>query len=256
MSNAAPIAVQLYSVREQMEGDLTGTIRQVADMGYVGVEPFGLDAAKAKAQAALFADLGLVVPGAHSKLPLGDDKNEVLDVMGELNCPIIICPFLPAEDFQSVDSIRRVCDQLNEAQAVAAANGLKLAYHNHWWEFYPVADTGKTGHAIMLETLDPAVLMEIDTYWVTVGGSDPVDVIRALGSRAPLLHIKDGPAVNHEDPMVAVGDGAMDFHAIISAGAAATQWLVVELDRCAADMMAAVGQSYAYLVGEGLARGR
>jgi hypothetical protein len=69
-----------------------------------------------------------------------------------------------------------------------------------------------------------------------------------------LLHIKDGPAVRGE-PMVAVGDGVLDVPSIIQAGAGSTQWLIVELDACATDMMEAVEKSYDYLVGKGLARG-
>ncbi len=228
---------------------------QVADKGYLGVEPFGLTAESARMQAAVFADLGLEVPSVHSKLPLGDDKNEVLDVMGTVNSKRIVCPYLPPEDFATVDDIKRICERLNEACAIAGENGLSLSYHNHWWEFQQVAGAGKTAHEVMKACLDPSVLFQIDTYWVKVGGGDPAEVVRTLGSRSPLLHIKDGPA-NQEAPMTAVGAGVMDVPAIVQAGAGATEWLIVELDRCATDMMAAVKESYDYMIGEGLARGR
>jgi sugar phosphate isomerase/epimerase len=106
----------------------------------------------------------------------------------------------------------------------------------------------------MLEYLSPDVFFEIDTYWVQTAGPDPAEVVKKLGQKAPFLHIKDGPCVKGE-PMVAVGDGVMDFPSIIEAGEGTTEWLVVELDACATDMMEAVKKSYDYLVGTGLARG-
>ena len=83
---------------------------------------------------------------------------------------------------------------------------------------------------------------------------DPAKVVKELGPRAPLLHIKDGPAVKDE-PQVAVGDGVLDFPRIVQAAEGAVEWLIVELDHCGTDMMEAVEKSYQYLVKGGLARG-
>jgi sugar phosphate isomerase/epimerase len=106
-----------------------------------------------------------------------------------------------------------------------------------------------------LEHLDAAVLFEVDVYWVQTAGLDPVAVIKELGPRVRLLHVKDGPAVKDE-PMVAVGDGVLDIPAIIEAGQDNTEWLIVELDKSDSDIMAAVLKSYDYLVGSGLAYGK
>jgi sugar phosphate isomerase/epimerase len=82
-------------------------------------------------------------------------------------------------------------------------------------------------------------------------------MVRLFGQRAPLLHVKDGPAGPDTDAdMVAVGDGQVDYPAIIAAAEGTAEWLIVELDRCATDMMTAVERSYHYLVGEGLAHGK
>ena len=70
----------------------------------------------------------------------------------------------------------------------------------------------------MAEYLDPTVCFEIDTYWTQVGGHDPVAVVKELGARVPLLHIKDGPADNKDSDMVAVGEGVMDVAGILDAG--------------------------------------
>jgi sugar phosphate isomerase/epimerase len=250
---AAPIGIQLYTLRAEAEKDYAAVVRKIADMGYVGVEPAGVPGTTAQAAGKLFRELGLQVPSAHLKLPLGDDKNEVLDTAGAIGAKRIVCPWLPPEGFSAADKIRATCDTLNQAAAVAAENGLQLVYHNHWFEYQAI--NGRYANEIMLEYLDPAVLFEVDTYWVKVAGQDPLQVIKNLGSRAPLLHIKDGPADSREADMVAVGQGTLDWHSIIPAAASTAEWLIVELDRCATDMMTAVAESYSYLVGEGLARG-
>jgi sugar phosphate isomerase/epimerase len=253
---ALPIAVQLYTVRDAMAADFAGTIKKIADFGYVGVEGAGViyEHTPVKDAAKVFKDLGLTVMGAHEKLPLGDDKNAVLDRMATLETKRLICPWRPPEQFKSADSIKKVCDELNAADTVARENGLSLLYHNHWFEYESL--DGKPVNEIMLQYLAPTVGLEIDTYWVKVGGQDPAQVVKKLGSRAPLLHIKDGPADNTQSSMTAVGDGVLDWNAIIGAGQGSAEWLIVELDRCATDMLTAVGKSYTYLTGKGFARGR
>jgi sugar phosphate isomerase/epimerase len=106
----------------------------------------------------------------------------------------------------------------------------------------------------MLDYLDKSVLFELDVYWVTTAGANPAAIVKELGQRAPLLHIKDGPCVKGQ-PMTAVGDGKVDVAAVAQASAATAKWMIVELDSCATDMLAAVKKSYGYLVGKGFARG-
>jgi sugar phosphate isomerase/epimerase len=106
----------------------------------------------------------------------------------------------------------------------------------------------------MMKHLSPDVLFELDCYWIKTGGPDPAAVVREVGARAPLLHIKDGPCKKGE-PMTAVGDGIIDWAPVVQASAGTAEWLIVELDSCKTDMMEAVRKSYNYLVGRNLARG-
>ena len=248
-----PIALQLYTIRETLEKDFEAGIRKIAAMGYAGVETAGFPSTTAKAANKLFQELDLTIPSAHGPLPLGDEKNQVLDDLAELGCQRLISAYLPPEQYQTLDSIKQACEMLNEANAVASANGLSFGVHNHWWEFEPV--DGQYPYHLWLEHLDPGIFFEIDTYWVKTAGLDPVAVIKELGNRVPFLHIKDGPATR-DDPMVAVGEGVMDISGVVQAGAGNTAWLVVELDRCASDMLTAVEKSYQYLVQENLGHGR
>ncbi|MBN1878030.1 MAG: sugar phosphate isomerase/epimerase [Anaerolineae bacterium] len=246
-----PVGLQLYSVREYAQDDFEGTVRKVAAMGYAGVEPAGFPGTTPEAAGKLFKELGLVAPSAHTALPLGDQKNEVLDAMQAIGCPRIISGKGPA-DFETMDKTKAACDLFNEANQVARANGMMFGIHNHWWEYQKLED--RYIYQIMLELLDPAIFFELDTYWIQTAGVDPAQIAREMGTRAPFLHIKDGPCVKSE-PMTAAGDGVMNFPAIVEAGRPHTEWLIVELDRCATDMMAAVEKSYRYLVQSGLGKG-
>lgn len=247
-----PIALQLYTLRDAAAQDYEGMVRRVAAMGYVGVEPAGFPGTTPAAAAQLFKSLGLQVCGIHAGLPTPEKKNEILDLVGTFGLKRFGCAWLPPENFETIAGVKRVCGQLNEAAAFARENGLRFYYHNHWFEYKQVE--GQPVHKVMLENLDPDVELEIDTYWVQTGGANVVEVLQAVGKRATLLHIKDGPADNKDSPMTAVGDGVLDWHKIIPAGSSA-EWLIVELDRCATDMFQAVEKSYQYLVSEGLARG-
>lgn len=246
-----PLSIQLYSVRKALETDYNGVIRRIADMGYAGVETAGMFGTGLKDAVKLYTDLGLKVSSAHIRMDM--PVNEMVDTMAALGCKQLVIPFIPAEKFQTADQIKANCEQLNKINQSIRGHGLTLSYHNHWWEFGDVG--GRRAFDLLLEGLEPTVNIEPDTYWIKTAGVDPAEVVRALGSRAPLLHIKDGPAVKGQ-PMTAVGDGVVDVPAIIGAASKSTDWLVVELDDCATDMLQAVQKSYQYLTSKGLGRGR
>jgi sugar phosphate isomerase/epimerase len=252
---AAPIALQLYTLREAAKDGYEVVVRRVAEIGYVGVEPAGFPGSSVTAAAKLYQELGLQVPSIHAKFPAGADKNEALDTAQALGAKRIISGIGRGDKWDTLDKIKANCDLINEAAANAAERGMTVGYHNHWWEFDTVVN-GRPAYEYMLEMLTPNVFFQIDTYWVKVGGHDVVSVLKQVGSRAPLLHIKDGPANSPEADMVAVGSGVMDWPAIMAASASTAEWHIVELDRCATDMFTAVADSYKYLVGKGLSRGK
>lgn len=125
---------------------------------------------------------------------------------------------------------------------------MKFSIHNHAFEFALV--DGVPAINTLIKYLNPGINFQLDTYWIKVTGQDPVAVVADFGKRAPLLHIKDGPATQDGD-MTALGEGLMDVPGIIKAGEPNTEWLIVELDRCATDILEAVKRSYQYLVNIG-----
>lgn len=248
----APVALQLYTLREAAAADYEGTIRKVADIGYVGVEPAGFPGTTVEAGKKLFDELGLQVCSAHLPLPIGDKVNESLETAEALGIQRVVAG-QGRDQFGNADDIKASCDRFNEAQANCAAKGFTFGIHNHWWEFLEIE--GELVYKTMLKHLAPEILFQIDAYWVQTAGPDPAAVIKELGSRAPLIHLKDGPCTQKDD-MQALGEGVTDFKSIIDAGADHVDWWIVELDRCATDMMEAVEKSYSFLIDGGYASGR
>jgi len=253
MSTTKPIAVQLYSLRDALSEDFEGIVRKLAEVGYLGVEPWANMPVSAADAARLFKELDLTVPSAHLGIPTGDNQSKILDDAAAYGIKRVIVPYQPREEFTSVDGVKRIADALNAGYEVCKANNLEFGYHNHDFEFTLV--DGRLAYDLLLEHIDPNILMQIDTYWVKGGGQDAAELVKRMGTRSPLLHIKDGPAEPGK-AMTAVGDGVMDVPAIVTAGDENTEWLIVELDACDTDMFEAVAKSYEYMTGKGLAHGR
>ena len=247
----APVALQLYTLREAAAQDYEGTVRKVADIGYAGVEPAGFPGTTPEAAARLFSDLGLEVCSAHLPLPVGDNQQESLDTAEALGIKRLVAG-LGRDQVGSRDQIKSSCDRLNEGADACRSNGLTFGVHNHEWEYLEVE--GDLVYKQMLEYLHKDIFFQIDAYWVQTAGPDPAGVISELGNRAPLIHLKDGPCTREAD-MQALGEGITDFDSIVQAGGDNVEWWIVELDRCATDMMEAVVKSHAFLTGKGYARG-
>lgn len=253
MLNLKPVALQLYSLREALAEDFEGIVRQVADMGYVGVESYGGMPGGLENSAALFKELGLEVLNSHVAFPDEENADAVLAIAEAYNLDRVCVAYMPASEFETVDMIKRTCEKLNRAGQFAGDNGLQLGYHNHWWEYKQLNGTATLD--LILDELDKGVFLELDTYWAQVGGLEAVDVVKQMGARAPLLHLKDG-LLDPQGDMTAVGGGKMDVPGIVAASADTADWYIVELDRCATDMLEAVRDSYTYLTANGLARGK
>lgn len=255
MSTDRPsISVQLYSLRDQASKDFEGVLRRLGEVGFVGVELAGFHDLTPKQYAAIVDESGLVTSSAHLTDLSPDGLNAALDDLQEIGCDVAVCAFIPPERFAELDAINASADALNKANDIARSRGVSLGYHNHWWEFQTILD-GQTAWSALIERLDTTVFAELDIYWTTLGGADPRQVIADLGDRLWLLHVKDGPCDAPENPMVAVGSGTLDIPAILTSAPTAT-WHIVELDRCATDMLTAIADSYRYLVDSGLSQGR
>lgn len=239
-----PIAVQLYSLREEAQKNFRQVLHNVAAMGYDGVEPAGFFDMTPGDFRSFVEDLGMQVCSSHSPWATPDNLGEVIDTMGILGLKRAAGGFRP-DDFKDMDAIKRTADIVNGMIEPLAAAGLDLFLHNHWWEFAEI--DGRLAYDHFAE-LCPEVKFEIDTYWASnFGANDPAEQVAKFGNRTPLLHIKDGP-LEKGKAMVAVGQGRMDIPKVINAADPdVLEWLIVELDACDTDMTTAVSESYEYL---------
>jgi sugar phosphate isomerase/epimerase len=242
-----PLALQLYTVRDQLTSGRKAVLKAVRDFGYGAAEPYDVQTDPE----ALRADLdeaGLAVCAVHARV-LGEDADALLDGARTVGADTVIVPWAPPERFADAGAIGALARDLNEAAARAAGRGLRVGYHNHAFELATVG--GRTGLEALADALDPGVLLEVDTYWAAVGGQDVPTLLGRLGDRVRYLHVKDGP-VTKDDPMTAVGSGRMPVAEILAACPSA-EWHVVELDRCATDVLTAVRDSLTWLTSRGLA---
>ncbi|HEY0501741.1 MAG TPA: sugar phosphate isomerase/epimerase [Kutzneria sp.] len=249
----APIALQMWSLNGQAEQDLLGTLDRVAAMGYVAIESYDLYDNSPKVVRSHLDNLGLGLCSSHAPFPSGPDAKSILDTYAELGSRTLVWSLEPTE-FDSRDAILRGADRINEAVANARPYGMRIGYHNHFAEFRN-SFGGRQAYKILLDALDPAVVIELDTYWAQTGGVDPVNVLASLGRRVEYIHIKDGPAQGMDDYMVPYGTGVIDVDGIVRANPA-VRWNIVEMDRSHYDMYWLLGNCYDYLVGRGLAVGR
>ena len=247
----APVSVQLYSVRDEAAKDFISVLKKIAGFGYQGVEFAGLHGHSPTEIRKVLDDLGLVASSAHVGLPTRENVGEMLDTARMLGYSMMITG-KGGNDFKTGDAINRAADAFQSAAALLP-KGVRLGYHNHWWEFDRL--DGRLGLDLFLERA-PGIFSQLDVYWASnFGAVDPAKFIAEHKKRMPSLHIKDGPLVRNQ-PHTAVGKGKMNIPSIVQAAdPKVLKWLVVELDSCATDMMTAVKESYEYLTSQGLGEG-
>lgn len=223
------IALQLYTVRDLAREDLGGTLREVAAAGYRFVEVAGIAESAETGLPPLLRDAGLSAIAVHRGLEaLRVSVAAAADRLDELDCRRLVVPSLPDDERTTADGVRRLAHELNEIARRLADRGIRLGYHNHAAEFRPL--DGTTMWQVLLAELAPEIELEVDVYWASIGGRDPVEVIREGGARVRLLHMKDRAA--GEEPRDApAGGGTLDMAAIVRGGRdAGVEWYIAEQD--------------------------
>lgn len=247
------LAVQLWSVREDFPADPGGTLARVATTGVLGVEYASLADHAPTDVRRWTEDAGLRGIAVH-RAPAPDRVEAVLDETQALGVDRVVWQWVPTERVADDAAIGALADELAAFADRAAARDIAVGFHNHWDEMRRLPD-GRTALEHLFERTDPRVFAEVDMYWAQLGGVSPASLVRALGPRVRLLHVKDGPADDTAAPHVPAGQGVVDIRGVISVAAHA-DWHVIEFDRCATDVYEAIAASAAWLVGEGLSEGR
>lgn len=242
-----PLSVQLYTVRDALSADLPGTLQRIADIGYTNVEAFGF-VDDADELAAALRDAGLAAPSGHARLlDAGEqDLERIFHASTTLGFGTLIDPHIDESRWTTREDVEAIARELSALAPRAADHGLVLGYHNHAFEFSNRID-GVSAYEVFADALSDDVVLELDTYWVQVGGDDPVAVIGKYGDKVQFLHVKDGDGSHDDKQQVAVGNGIMPIRDIIAAAPDALH--VVELDDHEGDVFQAVADSYTFLEG-------
>lgn len=211
------IGVQLYTLREMAANDLNATLREVATMGYAGVEFAGFQGHSAAEVRAMLDEYGLKAFSAHIPIAAFDgDIEEVVSDLQTIGAPWGVVPFVSPDD-RSPAFFAELGTKMNSYGSRFAEAGLKLAYHNHDFEFTATAEDGRTIFETLISITDPALVsFELDAFWAAVGGYEPDGVMRQHPDRIKLVHLKDGKELARGKDLP-FGEGALDWGAILSA---------------------------------------
>jgi sugar phosphate isomerase/epimerase len=277
----------LYTLRDQLAKDVKGTIAKVAEIGYNHVETFygykergqkeqfwGLDP---KGLKALLKEHRLVTHSGHYQLndflTRGNGNDEALkaqlEIAAELGQQYLVVPIPPLSlwDKLTADDYKFIAEQLNKAGEEARKQGMRVGYHNHFWEFRNQPDVNATGYEIMLKGTDPSmVTFELDLFWAIKSGVNPVALFKQYPGRFSMWHVKDidktaqekiaGGANDKKTSMeilpkvkfAEVGTGAVDFKDIFAnASIAGVKYAFVEQDQISIDAFDSIKKSYGFV---------
>lgn len=244
------LALQLFTVRQELERDYVGTLRAVAAMGYPAVQMawFSSAAPETTELRRVLDDLGLAVAGCHILLEELEQRLEwEVERSLALGTRDVVIPWLhPGRRPSDRAGWQRLGDLVGQLGERSRALGARLSYHNH--DFEMVRVDGEVAMDVVLAACDPAVvLFEPDVYWLRAAGVDPASYIDQHAGRCPLIHLKDmtaGPTPTFAE----VGEGIIDFGPIFHAAEAqGAEWYIAEQDWTARPPLEAAALSLKHL---------
>ena len=246
-----PIGLQLYTLRDEMKRDMAATLAHVARIGYKEVEFAGyFDRTPEQVRAMLDAN-GLRAPSAHIPLQMiQSNPAGVIAAAKTIGHEYVIHPYVDEKSRgTTIAAWREMARAMNAAGAQLANAGLKFGYHNHDFEF-PLVE-GTVPYEVLVGETDPRyVVMEMDLYWATKAGQDPVAWFAKHPGRFELVHVKDSRGAPTNE-MAPVGSGSIDWKRIFAHRAeAGIKHYVVEHDSAAdypGGAFASIEASYGYL---------
>jgi sugar phosphate isomerase/epimerase len=257
------MGLQLYTVRDAMDADPIGTLARVAAIGYNSVEGatytgtekfYGMSPKQFKK---VLDDHGLVMLSSHYRLGEDQDNGAIvqgtilhdwdkaIDDAASIGMKYMVCAFLAPDERGTLDHYKYVADQLNIAGARCKKSGIQLCYHNHNFEF--IKQGGIYPYDILLAADKDLVKMEMDIYWITKAGQDPIRLFHDHPGRFPLWHLKDMDKTPDQG-FAEVGNGIIDFKEIFRhKKEAGLKYFFVEQDKCPGSPFVSIKESYSYI---------
>jgi sugar phosphate isomerase/epimerase len=254
------IGLQLYTLRDKLPKDLEGTLKMVAEIGYKNVEGYDYTNRKILGKAPaefrkIVEDLGMKLPSMHvvTELTSGESRSSILDQwkttvedMASIDVHYVVYAIIPESERKSLDDFKMWADRFNQFGEICRQAGTQYVYHNHDFEFIP--HDGQKGYDIFLKNTDPSLVkFEIDLYWTTKAGEDPVAYIEKNPGRFELYHVKDmenSPSKTFTE----IGQGTIDFERIFKVkDIAGMKLFFVEQDLSKIDRFKSIKMSFDYL---------
>jgi sugar phosphate isomerase/epimerase len=251
-----PVGLQLYTVRRELDQDFDGTLRKVAAIGYKQVQFSGFHKQPVPKIKQLIDQLGLKTAAGHFGYELfKSNLSQVTDAANTLGMSYTVLSSVPDSFRHSIDGYKRAAEFFNKTGEGCRKAGVHFGYHNHNRDFEKFGDT--IALDLMLKSTDPAlVTFEMDCFWVTRAGYDPVAYMNKYPGRFQVLHIKDErkhypPTVSGRTPREAfapVGKGVIDWKRIFKAAPkGGLKYYFVEQDQTELPVFQAIKLSYDYL---------
>jgi sugar phosphate isomerase/epimerase len=234
----AKVGLQLWTIREECDRDLAGTLRRVGELGYDGVELFQLHGHDAAQVRAWLDAAGLAALGRHATLDLLETQPEQLTAeLTTLGADHLALSWVDPDglDKSLVARIEAVANAFQQT-------GITFGFHNHWAELRPL-DDGRTFLDLLRELPAELLWLELDLGWIWQAGADPAEQLDRTAGRCPIVHLKDYVSREDRDD-VPIGDGVVGYEGLVPAAVAAgAEWLVVEEDEVGPDPFGAVERS-------------
>jgi len=250
------IGLQLIVYGQRQRDDLAGVLAEVKTVGYDGAETGGDGHGLLGAEVIIstFKNAGLELTGIH--VGYGDCADEAkvashIAFLKQAGSRFLICSGVA--DNNTIAGYEASADTFNQVGQMCVDAGLTFCYHNHAWEFKPLED-GKQGIYTLIERTDPKLVkLNIDVFWVHIGGANPAAFIAKYSDRAGYYHFKDGAKTADGQTFIELGQGEVD---LVAAKDEALKhpldWIVCEQDRSTLEPQVSIQQSFDYLKSIGL----
>ncbi|MDD5350019.1 MAG: sugar phosphate isomerase/epimerase [Chthoniobacteraceae bacterium] len=245
------VAVQLYTLRDfcKTAADYAASLKKVRAIGYQAIQISGVGPIPVAELRSIAEGEGIVICATHEGADtILNEPAKVVERLAGLGTKYTAYPFPSGIDFSNPAHVENLIAKLDAAGALLRQAGQVLTYHNHAHEFFRV-DGKPLLETIYARTDAKNLQGEIDTYWVQAGGGNPVEWVKRLKNRLPLLHLKDyGVDATGKPHFAEIGWGNLDFKAIIPAAeASGCEWFIVEQDSTPGDPFDSLQKSFDYI---------